>query len=299
MRKSNVWLPAWAVAILIHAGGALAACPPEGQTLDSLKQLKAIKFQSSDVEERKKLALGLVACLGDPDPLVRDEIAYTGLMTWMRGNVFDDDTLRALRDALYAQLDGDDADGFRKPFSALVLSEVARTDRIKPWMTPEDRAAMVEKAAAYLQSVSDYRGFDDKEGWRHGVAHGSDWVMQLALNGALERAQTDRLLEAIAAQAVPDAGNAYVFGESGRLARPVIDIAQRGFYTQKDWDGWFAKLIPRVGDPAVAWNDTHWLARRHDLMAFLMSLYIEADQSTDPNIHFLKPSIVTAVKAVP
>jgi hypothetical protein len=278
---------------------AFATCPPEGQTVDTLKQLKAIKFQSSDADERKKIAIGLVACLGDPDPTMRDEIAYTGLMTWMRGNVFDDDTLRALRDALYAQLDGDDAEGFRKPFTALVLSELARTDRIKPWLTPEERAAMVEKAAAYLQSVSDYRGFDDKEGWRHGVAHGADWVMQLALNPALERAQTDRLLEAIATQAVPDAGNAYVFGEGGRLARPVIDIAQRGFYTQKDWDTWFGKLVPRLGDPAVAWNDSHWLARRHDLMAFLMSLYIEADQSADPNIHFLKASIVTAVKAVP
>jgi hypothetical protein len=34
-------------------------------------------------------------------------------------------------------------------------------------------------------------------------------------------------------------------------------------------------------------------------MAFLMSLYIEADQSDDANIHRLKPVIVAAVKAVP
>lgn len=277
----------------------LAACPPEGQTVDSLRQLKSIQFRSSDVEETKKLATDLVACLGDPDPFLRDDIAYSGLTAWMRGNLFDADGLRALRDALYAQLDADDPQGFQKPYTALVLSEVARTDRIKPWMTPEERAAMVEKAAAYEISVSDYRGFDDKEGWRHGVAHGAYWLMQLALNPALERAQTDRILEAIAAQAVPESGYAYVSGEGGRLARPVIYVAQRGFYTEKDWNAWFAKLIPRIGDPAQAWNDSHWLARRHDLMAFLMSLYIEADQSEDANIHFLKPSIVQAVKAVP
>ena len=158
---------------------------------------------------------------------------------------------------------------------------------------------MVEKAAAYVESISDYRGFVDKEGWRHGVAHGADWLMELAHNPALERAQTDRILAAIAAQVVPDAAPAYVFGESGRLARPVIFIAQRGLYSEAEWTKWFNKLPPKIGDPAQAYNDSHWLARRHDLMAFLMSMYIEVDQSEDANIHLLKPEIVAAVKAVP
>jgi hypothetical protein len=298
MRKSKGWLLALTLAPLL-VNPAFAACPPDGQTADTLKQLKALKFEVSDVATRKPLAMGLIACLGDPDPVIRDDVAYTGLMTWMRADVFDADALRGMRDALYAQLDGDDEAGFRKPYTALVLSEVARTDRIKPWMTPEERAAMVEKAASYLESVKDYRGFDDKEGWRHGVAHGSDWLMQLALNPALEKAQTDRILAAVAVQVVPGDAPAYVFGEGGRLAKPVMYIAQRGIYSETEWTKWFTALAPRIGDPAIAWNDSHWLARRHDLMAFLMSLYIEADQSEDANIHFLKPEIVAAVKAVP
>jgi hypothetical protein len=278
---------------------AYATCPPEEQTADSLRQLKALEFRTSDVEAQKQLAIGLLDCLGDPDPALRDDIAFTALQTWMRSDAFDADTLRAMRDALYAQLDGDDAQGFRKPFAALALSEVARTDRIKPWMSAEERAAMIEKAAAFLESVEDYRAFDDKEGWRHGVAHGSDWLLQLALNPALERAQADRMLAAVAAQIVPDNAPPYTAGEPGRLAKPVAYIAQHGFYTQAEWDQWFAKLPPRLGDSTKAYGDSGWIARRHDLMAFLLSLFIEADQSEDANIHFLKPSIVTAVKAVP
>jgi hypothetical protein len=299
MRTSKTILLALLIAPMLLAVPAFAACPPEGQTAESLQTLKNAKFAIDDADGHKALATGLIACLGDPDPVIRDDIAYTGLMTWMRGGSFDADTLRGMRDALYAQLDGDDGDGFRKPYTALVLSEVARTDRIKPWMTEDERAAMVEKASAYLESVTDYRGFIDKEGWRHGVAHGSDWLMQLALNPALTKEQADRMLAAIATQVVPDAAPAYVFGEGGRLARPVIDIAQHGFYSEKEWNAWFAQLPPKIGDPALAWNDAHWLARRHDLMAFLMSLYINADDSKDANIHFLKPSIVEAVKAVP
>ncbi|HTD28218.1 MAG TPA: DUF2785 domain-containing protein [Xanthomonadaceae bacterium] len=299
MRNSMGWSLALLMAPMFLLSPAHAACPPDGQTTETLQTLKALKFEMSDVDARKKLAQGLVACLGNPDPVIRDDIAYSALMTWMRANDFDGDTLGSMRDALYAQLDGNDEPGFRRSYTALVLSEVARTDRIKPWMTPEDRAAMVEKAASYVESVSDYRGFDDKDGWRHAIAHGADWLMQLALNPALERAQTDRILDAVAAQAVPDAAPAYVFGESGRLARPVIYVAQRAFYSEADWTKWFNKLLPKIGDPALAYRDSHWLARRHDLMAFLMSLYIEVDQSEDPNIHQLKPVIVATVKSVP
>jgi hypothetical protein len=63
--------------------------------------------------------------------------------------------------------------------------------------------------------VSDYRGFDDKEGWRHGVAHGSDWLMQLALNPALDRGQLDQMLAAIATQVC-------------RLRRMRMSMANRG-----------------------------------------------------------------------
>ena len=289
----------WLLLAMLGAAPALAACPPDGQSRESLQALKVLKFTVPDAAERQALANGLLDCLGDPDSALRDGIAYEALTQWLRAGDFDADALRALRDRLQAMLGEDDADGFRKPFAALVLSEVARTDRIAPWMTPVERAAMVDQAAAYVESVSDYRGFDDKEGWRHGVAHGSDWLMQLAMSPALERAQTDRILASIAVQVVPESAHAYVFGEPGRLARPLLYIAKRGLYSETDWQAWFAALPPKLGSADKAYNDGAWLARRHDLMAFLMSLYLEADQSDDAQVKQLKPAIVAALKQVP
>ena len=286
--------------VLFLATPALAReCPPAGQTRESLQALKILKFTLPDADARNALAEGLLGCLADPDPALRDGIAYEALTQWMRGGVLAADELRKLRDTLYAMLDGDDADGFRRPFAALVLSELARTDRTGPWMTPEERAAMVDKAGAFLRSVDDYRGFDEKQGWRHGVAHGADWLAQLSLNPALERGQLDAILAAVAVQAVPESGHAYVFGEAGRLARPVLNIAQRGVYSDAEWQAWFATLPPRLGDAANRYTDSAWLGRRHDLMAFFMSLYLEADQSEDARIKALKPAIVAALKQVP
>jgi Protein of unknown function (DUF2785) len=284
---------------LLGSAPAMASCPPPGQSVESLQALKVLRFTVPDAAERLTLADGLLDCLGDPDPALRDGIAYEALTQWMRAGSFDADALRALRDRLQAMLSGDDAEGFRKPFAALVLSEVARTDRIAPWMAPEERVAMVDAAATFVESVRDYRGFDDKSGWRHGVAHGADWLMQLSMNPALERAQTDRILTAIAAQAVPESAHAYVFGEPGRLARPLLFIAKRGVYSEADWQAWFAALPPRLGDASKAYNDSAWLARRHDLMAFLMSLHLEADQGDDAQVRALKPAIVGALKQVP
>jgi len=285
---------------MLGTAPALAACPPEGQSRESLQALKVLKYTVPDAAERLALANGLLDCLADPDPVLRDQIAYEALTQWLQAGDFDADTLRGLRDRLLAMLSGDDAEGFRRPFAALILSEVARTDRIAPWMTPVERAAMVDEAARFVESVRDYRGFDDKDGWRHGVAHGADWLMQLSLNPALERAQTDRILAAVAAQAVPETAHAYVFGEPGRLARPVLYIAKRGLYSDADWQAWFAALVPKLGgDASLAYNDSTWLARRHDLMGFLMSLYVEADHSDDAHIRQLKPAIVAALKQVP
>ena len=274
-------------------------CPPEGTDAGSLQLLKQQDFMVDDAATRNTLATRLLGCLSSPDPALRDGIAYEALTAWLRGNALEAGTRAQLRDRLYAMLKEPDAEGFRQPFAALVLSEVARTDRIAPWMTPTERVTMVDQAVGYLRSVQDYRGFDNAQGWRHGVAHGSDWLMQLALNPALERPQLEAMLGAVASQAVPESAHAYIFGEPGRLARPVLYIAKRGLLTDADWSAWFLGLPARVGEREKAYSDTAWLARRHDLLAFLTSVYLEADQSADAQIKALKGPAVLALKIIP
>ncbi|HEX7804162.1 MAG TPA: DUF2785 domain-containing protein [Pseudoxanthomonas sp.] len=296
------WLPraVFGFALLLPLSAwAEDVCPPEGTDAGSLQLLKQQDFVVEDAATRNTLALRLLGCLSNPDPALRDGIAYEALTAWLRGNALEADTRVRLRDDLYAMLREPDAEGFRQPFAALVLSEVARTDRIAPWMTPAERVTMVDRAVAYLRSVQDYRGYDNAQGWRHGVAHGSDWLMQLALNPALERPQLESMLAAIASQAVPESAHAYVFGEPGRLARPVLYIAKRGVLADADWSAWFLGLPARIGEREKAYSDTAWLARRHDLLAFLTSVYLEADQSADTPIKALKGPVVLALKIIP
>ena len=290
---------AW-LALALAATPAAAACPPEGHDADSLQALKAAGFAVEDPAEGA--ALGLLDCLADPDPALRDGLAYEALTTWLRSDALDTDTRRALLDTLLPWIapDAGPGDGFRAPFAALALSEVARTDRIAAWLDPAARDALVEAAAAYVASVDDYRGFDAAEGWRHGVAHGADLLMQLALNPALVDAQKRRLLDAVARQVAPAGEHFYVYGEPERLARPVLFVLGGKAIGLDDWKAWLQGVAAPA--PLATWRDAYasqaGLAKRHNTRAFLLALYAGTLGSDDPAMQAYAAAVAEVLRTV-
>jgi hypothetical protein len=291
------------LAALMSAPLAAAGCPPACESRADLLALKQAGFAIDDAARRNALARALLDCLADPDPVLRDGVAYEALTTWLRGGQIDAATRHALLERLSAGLATPAADdaGFGAPFAALVLSEVARSDRIEAWMTPAQRAALVETAAVYLESVRDYRGFDPREGWRHGVAHGADLLMQLASNAALDKAQLDRILAAVASQVAPAGEHAWVDGESERLARPLLFVSQRGLHDEAEWKAWFADLVKPA--PLASWDQAYTsragLAKRHNLLGFLRVAYVGAREGGDAKFEVLVPHLREAMRAVP
>ncbi|HEX5694480.1 MAG TPA: DUF2785 domain-containing protein [Arenimonas sp.] len=220
----------------------------------------------------------LAACLGHPDPEVRDGLAYATLTAWLRADAVSPAVRASLKRSLLGDLvpDHPDPRGFGAPFAALVLAEVARTDRVSPWMSTQERTRLASAAATYLAGVRDYRGFVDGEGWRHGVAHGADFVMQLVLNPALDAKARRRLLDAVAAQVAPPGAPPYVHTESERLARPVLLALGQDSFDAAQWSAWIAALAAPapMASWGEAWNSEAGLARRHNLRGFLMALHV-------------------------
>ncbi len=266
---------ALAAHLLLSSPPAPASpCPPEGMTRAGLLELKQSKFEVASTE-RNLLATRLLGCLDDPDPVIRDGVVFEGLSTWLRGKALSPATINALAASLQATLrGGKDAAGFRLPFAALILSEVARADRIEPVFTEETRAGLVEVAAASLIRVDDYRGFHPVEGWRHGVAHGADLVLQLALNPRVGAPGLRALMEATATQIAPRGAVFYTFGEPERLARAVVFAYRRGLLDGAFWDAWFGSLAsPKpLADWGAAFSTLEGLSKRHNTIAFLHAL---------------------------
>jgi len=129
----------WFALALPFGAYANESCPPEGTDTGSLQLLKQQEFQVDDAATRDALALGLLGCLSSADPGLRDGIAYEALTQWLRSDQLDVAMRRKLRDLLYAMLKQDDSQGFGRSFAALVLAEIARTDRMKLWLTSQER----------------------------------------------------------------------------------------------------------------------------------------------------------------
>jgi hypothetical protein len=287
-----------AALCLLACGAAAAACPPGTTTKFALQVLKQVEWKVADDNARQALALALLDCLASPDPELRDAIAFDAIAHWARAKALTPATLQSIRKTLQPRLLPDaDGSGFAQPFAALTLAEVARADRVQPFLADGERAELVRAATMYLTTLADYRGFDDAEGWRHGVAHGADLLLQLSLNLALERSQLDAILAAVASQVVPATGHFYIYGEGERLMAPVFYIGRRGALSAAEWSDWFARLAARR--PKSARPTQASLAANHDLAAFLLPLYASLRESGTPEMQAqMLPGVTAAIKSL-
>lgn len=289
----------------VLAAPASAGCSPAAAMHDQLKLLKRDKWQSVQDAVRQTMSIDLLDCLGAPDPVLRDELTFEALSAWMRGKQLTPETLRTINGKLQAVLSESksaaggfaDAAGFLQPFAALTLAEIARADRIQAFLTDKELDGLVDTAANYLINVRDYRGYVEGEGWRHGVAHGADLMLQLSLNPRLTRSHLDRILAAIASQIAPPGEHFYRYHEGERLMAPVFYIAKRSVYDAKDWEGWISSLMqPTEAKPTVSQAT---LARRHNLSGFLLPLYFSLRESGDTQQQErLLPATTKALKAL-
>ena len=269
-------------AIAIH-GAAAAACPPAGVTRSELAELRAAEFEVADHVKRRALAIGLVGCLADRDQELRDDTASEALRTWIRTYKLDVATLNSLRISQVAAIQQPDAAGFAQPFAALVLADLVNADTGKPFLSESDLAEIVQVGTTYLSGLRDYRGYDQKEGWRHAVPHTADLLMELAHHRAVGKKDQQRMLGAVATQLYAAGSQSppqfYHFSEGSRMARAVFSVAERSDITTAEWEAWFGAFVITPEERTA--SKPELFARRHNLKSFLMPLYILLAESKD------------------
>lgn len=287
------------LAVLFTTTTAFADCAEPIK--QELKSAKSAGWKLDDEGKRQSLALSAADCLGVTDAELRDELAFEGLSAWMRSEKLDVTTLTSLRIKMLnaVQAPAAEENSFLRPFAILTLAELVRVDRKKPYLSAQERIDIVNAGSHYLSNVRDYRGFDEKDGWRHGIAHSADLMLQLAMNPAIEKPQHESMLAAIATQIAPST-HFYQYGEGVRLMTAVYYLARTPSFNKRDWDVWFNKLMDSSVQSAP---DTHYtqarLAQRHNVSAFLLPLYFSVRESTEPGLkENLLPALREALRKV-
>lgn len=224
-----------------------------------------------------ELTAELTRMLGDPDPDIRDAIAYSTFSTWIARGVYDD-LLPGLGDGMAAGLvvglgEGVSDSVFRRSFSALVLRECIARDNERPLVPGGKVLEWGDRIATWMLRERDLRGFVLGNGWAHAVAHGADALATLAASPHVATPELTVILDVIADRVLAKVAVPFGQGEPDRLARATIAVLRRNVVPLDVVERWVARIGAAIAVPAPDAGNAE---------AFLRALYLQLALGPNP-----------------
>jgi hypothetical protein len=248
------------------------------------EQVKANGLKVPDDRPLAELTTELTAMLGDPDPSIRDGIAYPTLTTWISDGIYDD-LLEGLGDGMATGLavglaeDGTDT-VFRRSYSALVLADCIERDNAQQLVSATTLVAWGDCIASWFVRERDLRGWVPGKGWAHTVAHGADALAALAVSQTMGRLELTVLLDVMADRLLLPTGHFLTHGETDRLARATMRVLRRDLVALDVLEPWLARVAEQAC--AHAPGDTDPFLVAGNVQAYLRSLHLQLALDPEP-----------------
>jgi hypothetical protein len=285
---------AWAIAAAAAAPGQ-AAHPP-----DFWRAIAKASFAPPAGADVPALALEVCELLASPDPELRDEIAYSTLVSWAyQKKLLDAAALRPVTATLLKNLRSDIGSTgtdavFRRSFSALALSIVAARDNADSLLDEAAFRELLDAALQYLSAEKDVRGYDEAKGWMHSAAHTADLIKFLARSRHIRPADQARMLEAVAAKMTTSP--VFVYGEDERYARALLSIVNRADFDRTAFAAWLGRTkpaplgesLPRAAVLQARQNTKNLLAK--------LEVLLSADPAAKEGVVFARDQVRAALK---
>lgn len=229
------------------------------------------------------LTAELARMLGEPDPDVRDGIAYPTLATWIQRGVYDD-LLPGLGDGMASGLavglgERDTDTVFRRSYSALVLSECIARDNGRPLVPGGKVLEWGDRIATWLLRERDLRGYVPGRGWAHAVANGADALAVLAASPHVSKPELTVLLDVIADRVLALTDTLFASGEPDRLAAATLAVLRRDVLPLSIVEPWIARIA--AATTSRSHQDDPYL-RSGNAEAFLRALYLQLSLGKRP-----------------
>lgn len=251
----------------------------ETELKERLQQLAANKFKPSTGDDLASLTLEMMRHIGSTDPVLRDDLIYSGLATWMVEGLLEPEQMMQLMDLavdenhLFFKIGEQDTDSvFMRSFSALLLPVFLYVHRKRPYLAPESIQSLKQTIFHYLEEENDKRGFIRGKGWAHAVAHAADALGHLASCEAMGAVELQQILAVIREQ-MSIAEFVFAHAEDERMAA-VVAVLKREVLAQTEIAEWL-KTFPPLVEPFAAMPEDYY--RYLNVKQFLRSLYFRAD----------------------
>lgn len=224
----------------------------------------------------------LTRMLGDPDPEVRDGIAFPTMATWIDEGVYDD-LLVGLGDGMCHGFDvglgerGTDS-VFRRSYSALILTECIDRTTTAGLTSPNVVLRWGDRVMSWLAREQDLRGFVAGKGWAHAIAHGADALGALARSPYLGRLELTVILDVIADRLLAPTEEFFVCGEDDRLAFATMHLLRRDILGLDVLEPWVARLANGARGSGSVERNPFFVAG--NVQGYLRSLHLQLALST-------------------
>jgi hypothetical protein len=284
-------------------------CETYATNPERISRLRAIQADGGAVAGGANvlsLAQELATLLADPDPEVRDGLAFELLYTWIQQQrVLDAQALKVLAESITPALHVPRAEGdhlretdpcvYGRSFAALALSLIAARDVEEAFFSAQELHANVVNATRYAAEEFDFRGHTE-QGWAHAAAHLADWLAALARNPRLTSEDAQSLLTAVGRLVLRPHGFVLHHGEDGRLTQPVAILLQRDALSATFVEAWLQEFVQPFRESMSADPTQALYARQRNARNMLFTLFVTLSLEKQPSA--AAQSALAAVRTV-
>jgi hypothetical protein len=210
----------------------------------------------------------LSEALRSPDPVLRDEQAFTVASRWIPE--LDSAARRRLGDEMAARFA--DTQIQARTFAALVLAAVVEQGEFDPsWLAAFER---------WYPSETDLRGHDPELGWLHAVAHGADLLGTFGRSPSVDPVP---LLDLAAARLLARTGHVFADSEDDRLGHAIALTLTRAELTEPQSIGWLDPVASAFATAQQGPGPGPAPAEISNTTRTLRVLYLLADRGVRPD----------------
>lgn len=241
----------------------------------TLQQIKEDNYAISTDYKITDLIFEMLNHIGNPDPILRDELINSILSQWIINHQITENELKEVLNIVmndehlfYKIGESNTNSVFTRSFSVLIVALVVYSHRKQNLFNEEEIINISKKVTSYFLEETDLRGYVEGNGWAHSVAHTADTIDELAMCNEIGYKELLYFLEII--QIKVCVGNyVYINKEDERLVTAVISILNRNLISSEEVCRWI-KSYSQIKGSGNYMNDYYM---RINVKNFLRSFY--------------------------
>lgn len=228
----------------------------------------------------------MIENIGSVDPVLRDELNYSAFWKLINNEHLTKQQIEYIltnllnKELLMVDIDNPLSDAvFTRSFTVLFFAAILHIDVSKKIVDEDLVRRTTDASLQYLMKEKDLRGFVEKKGWAHAVAHGADLLASIAKHPFSTEEDALKILTNI--NQIFSIATGFKDDEEERIARSFVTLSQHHL-TESQLSAW---LIEQAQTLKELKNDSNKLQSYYALLAFknfLKSVYFLLERE---NIH--------------